>query len=80
MMFVGLLLSLVSLLVVMFDPSHNSLLASVALFLFGMGTGAFMLGFALGKIWFGAALTASMVAIVNTGDALFGAVSEPLVG
>ena len=80
MMFIGLVLSMLALLVVLFDPIHNAIIAAIALFLFGMGTGAFMLGFALGRIWFGAALTASMVALVNTGDALFGAISEPIIG
>ncbi len=39
-----------------------------------------MLGFAIGKEINKAALAATVVALINTGDAIFGAISEPLVG
>jgi hypothetical protein len=47
---------------------------------FGIGTGGFMLGFAVGKesnpLW----LAATIIAFINSGDALLGAITEPLVG
>jgi MFS family permease len=79
-MLCGLLLSLLALLYVLFSPLASIALLGTALFLFGAGTAAFMLGFALGKQWFCATLAATLICVVNTGDALFGAVSEPLVG
>ena len=39
-----------------------------------------MEGFALGKRWAGIALAATIVAIVNTGDAVFSTFTEPFVG
>jgi sugar phosphate permease len=80
MMLLGLLLSLFGLSYVLFVPFASMFLVSVALFLFGFGTGAFMLGFALGRQWFSVALAATVIAVVNTGDALFGAFTEPMVG
>lgn len=79
-MFLGLALSLLGLSYAAFAPGDSEWLLSVALFLFGFGTGAFMAGFALGKRWFSVLLAASVVSIVNTGDAFFGSFTEPLVG
>ena len=50
------------------------------LFLFGFGTGAFMIGFTMGKELNPAPLAASVIGLINSGDALFGAFSEPLAG
>jgi hypothetical protein len=58
----------------------SMVLEGTLLFLFGFGTGAFMLGFALGKALNAVALAASVIALINTGDAILGAVSEPLAG
>ena len=79
-MMLGVLLSLVSVCYVLLSPFQNLSVVALALFLFGFGTGAFMLGFAVGKRWFSIQLAASVVCLVNTGDALLGAVTEPLVG
>ena len=79
-MALGVTLSLLALLYVLFSPLPSLTLLGGALFLFGVGTGAFMLGFAMGKEWFSVSLAATLICVVNTGDALFGAFSEPLVG
>ena len=79
-MFVGLALSLAGLLYASFAPARSEWLLGFALFLFGFGTAAFMAGFALGKRWFSVLLAASLVSIVNTGDAFFGSFTEPMVG
>ncbi len=76
----GILLSMVSMAVILYLPERTEWLAAVCLFLFGFGTGAFMLGFALGKEMNHIALAATVIAFINTGDAVFGAFSEPLVG
>ena len=80
-MMLGLICSLCGLLYVIYAPaSFNELALISALWLFGFGTGAFMSGFALGRHWFSLGLVASVIAVLNTGDAFFGAVTEPLVG
>ncbi|MDQ8038790.1 MAG: MFS transporter [Rickettsiella sp.] len=50
------------------------------LFLFGFSTGAFMLGFALGRELNKLTVAATIVALINTGDVIFGAFTEPLIG
>lgn len=79
-MTLGLLLSFISLVFALYFPIHSTWLEAVFLFLFGFGTGAFMLGFSLGKEMNALGLGACVIALINTGDALFGAISEPLAG
>ena len=80
MMFVGCLLSLLSVCYVVYTPNQSWYVLVVALFVFGFGTGAFMLGFSFGKLWFPPAVFATYIALVNTGDGLFTAMGEPIVG
>ncbi|MCH9769709.1 MAG: MFS transporter [Gammaproteobacteria bacterium] len=79
-MFFGLALSLFALLVTIYISMLPYLLLAVLLFLFGFGTGAFMLGFAVGKEINKLYLAATVIALINTGDAVFGAITQPLVG
>ncbi len=79
-MFVGTLLSFVCLSVVIYGHNLPHALLATLLFLFGFGIGAFMLGFTVGRETNTLALTATVIALINTGDALFNAVTEPLVG
>lgn len=79
-MMLGTSLALVSLLAALYLSSLPLWLFGVALFLFGLGTGSFMSCFAVGKEMNSVRLAASVVALVNTGDALFGSFTEPLVG
>lgn len=76
----GTVLSALALLVVVYYTGNSMSLLSLAVFLFGFGTGSFMLGFAVGKEMNPLMLAGCMVAMVNSGDALFGATTEPLVG
>ncbi len=76
----GTALSLISLVVVIYINVLPLGVIILFLFLFGFGTGAFMLGFAIGKDINKIALAATVIALINTGDAIFGAISEPLVG
>ena len=78
MMF-GLVLSFVALALVVYLPM-STWVAGVLLFLFGFGVGAFMLGFTVGKELNNVALAATVIGLINTGDALFGAFTEPMVG
>lgn len=75
----GLILCFITLgIVTYFDPNYTVL--TIALFLFGLGIGAFMLGFAEGKDNNPLHMAASVIALINTGDAFFGAVTQPFVG
>lgn len=76
----GLILSLVALLAAIYLPVLPTWILGILLFLFGFGTGAFMLGFVVGKEINSLALAATVVAVINTSDALCGAISEPLIG
>lgn len=55
-------------------------LFGLLLFVFGLTTGVFMLSFPLGKALNPIPLAATVVALINTGDALFGSFTEPLIG
>lgn len=79
-MLFGVVLSLISLTIVLYTPNLQTWMIATGLFLFGIGTGAFMLAFALGRELNDLMLAASVVGLINTGDAIFGAFSEPLVG
>lgn len=79
-MIVGNILGFVSLVPVLYVPGLPLWLVGILLFVFGFGVGAFMLGFALGKEINDIAVAATVIALVNSGDAIFGAVTEPLVG
>lgn len=76
----GVLLSLFSLSSAVYLPDLSTDALGLLLFLFGFGTGAFMLGFAVGRELNSVLLAATVVGLINTGDAVFGAFSEPLVG
>lgn len=80
MMFAGTLLAFVCILAVIYLPGQPYWLLSVLLFGFGFGVGSFMLGFAVGTANNERVLAATVVAMINTGDAIMGAFTEPLVG
>lgn len=81
LMKVGLFVTFVGLLCALYLPQHTPIAwVDVSLFLFGFGTGAFMLGFTVGKMLNQAVLAATVVGLINTGDAIFGAITEPFVG
>lgn len=79
-MFYGSLLCFAAVTAVIY--SYNLPLWAVGslLFLFGFGTGAYMLGFSIGKESNPLYLAATVVALINTGDAIMGAVTEPFIG
>lgn len=79
-MVVGTSLALISLVAAIYISSLPLWLFGLALFTFGFGTGAFMSCYALGKELNSIKLAATVVALINTGDALFGSFTEPLIG
>lgn len=76
----GMVLSIVALLIALYSPFASRWIEGVALFLFGFGTGAFMIVFSVGKEVNALAMTATVAAFINTGDALIGTFTEPLLG
>jgi len=76
----GILLSLFGITLAIYIPSYHRYLEAALLFLFGFGTAGIMLGFAVGKSINAVALAATVIALINTGDAFFGAFSETVVG
>lgn len=65
--------------VLYFHPMPTWLLGSL-LFIFGFALGAFMLVFTLGKELNSPFLTATVIAMLNTSDAVFTAITEPGIG
>ena len=55
-------------------------LLGTLLFIFGFSTGAFMLGFALGRELNKITVAATIIALINTGDIIFSALTQPLIG
>lgn len=80
LMLVGILLSIFALLFTIYFPGISKLPEGIALFLFGFGTGAFMLVFVVGKEINPIAMTATVIAFINTGEAIIGTFTEPLLG
>jgi MFS family permease len=80
MMYIGLLISLFALIGIVYFPGDNKYIIASLMLAMGFGTGAFMLGFAYGKEINNIALAGSIVALINSGDAILGAVTEPLIG
>lgn len=76
----GTSLSMIALLFALYFPTHTLFIEGAALFLFGFGTGGFMLVFSVGREVNPASMTATVSAFINTGDALIGTFSEPLLG
>lgn len=79
-MYWGTALSFVALTLVIYLPPLPFVWLGLLLFLFGFGTSSFMLGFVVGKEINLLVLAATVIAVINTSDALWGAISEPLIG
>lgn len=56
------------------------LIASMCLFIFGFTLGIYMLSFAIGRRINPIAVTATVAALINTGEPIFGAIFDPLIG
>jgi MFS family permease len=79
-MFASTLVSCAAITLVLYCHPLSTGCLSVLLFLFGFGLGAFMLVFAMGKEMNQLALTATVIAMLNTSDALLDALTEPFIG
>ncbi len=78
-MFIGTSLALLTLICIIYVPLSVSVL-SVLLFMFGSGTGAFMACYALGKELNQVSVAATIISLINSGDALLSSITEPFIG
>jgi len=76
----GTVLALLTLMIALYVTALPLIALGVILFLFGLGTGVFMLSYPLGKSLNPIGMAATIVAFINTGDALLGSFTEPLIG
>jgi len=74
------LISFVAISLVLYSPTLPLWLLGFLLFLFGFALGAFMLVFAIAKEMNLAILTATVIAMINSSDAILDAVTEPTIG
>ena len=79
-MLLGLVVSSLCFICVVFVSIPWLWLEGVLLCGFGVGTGSFMLGFTMAKEINPLRVSGSVVSLINSGDALLGAVSEPFIG
>lgn len=79
-MLVGAVLSLVTLSGVLYGPLMSPVVVAGLLFIFGLATSAFMLGFAVGKELNPLGAAATIIALINTGNIMISAFTEPLIG
>lgn len=80
LMFISTMMSCFALLAILYGHPLPTWLLTVLLFIFGFGLGAFMLVFSIGKENNSPALTASVIAMINTSDAFLDAITEPSIG
>lgn len=73
-------ISLVSLVPLIYCPHLPAWLIGTLFFTFGFGSGSFMVSFTIGKEMNPAFLTATVVAMINTSDAILDAITEPAIG
>lgn len=66
--------------VVLYVPHLSHLVLNTCIFLFGLANGVFLVSYTMGKESNPLAITATVIAVINTGDALCGGIMEPLVG
>lgn len=77
---VAALVSMFSLVILFYWPGLSIWAIGFLMFMIGFCTGAFMLAFALAKEANVLLMTATVVAMINTGSDIIGALTEPLVG
>jgi MFS family permease len=77
---VGTGLALIALFLIIYAIHLPLWLFAVMLFIFGMGMGSYMSCFSLAKELNQIGFAGTIVALINTGDALFGSITEPLIG
>lgn len=77
---IGTGLALIALLLIIYALGLPLWVFALLLFIFGMGMGSYMSCFSLAKEMNQIGFAGTIVALINTGDALFGSITEPLIG
>ena len=80
LMLSGIIISLLSLISIVYFPFQNQIIIAILMLLLGFGTSSFMVGFTIGKTINNIFLAGSIVAFINSGDAILGAITEPTIG
>jgi len=79
-MLISTFLSAAAIIFVLYFHPMPLFVTGALLFLFGFGLGSFMLVFTIGKEINNIALVATVIAMINTSDAVLDALTEPLIG
>ncbi len=79
-MLFGNILAFASISTVIYASALPMTVLCCLLFLFGFGIGAFMLCFAVGTRSNSVMMAATVIAMINSGDSIFGSFTEPLLG
>lgn len=79
-MLINAFVALVTITLIIYVNHFPLWLLGTLLFIFGFSTGAFMLGFALGRELNKITVAATIIALINTGDIIFSALTQPLIG
>lgn len=79
-LYISGILSLISVLIVLYIPHLSFAVLGILLFSFGFFLGSFMLVFTIGKEINSLAVTATVVAMINASDAFLDAFTEPAIG
>lgn len=80
LMLINAFIALVSMILIIYVDHLPLWLLGTLLFIFGFSTGAFMLGFALGRELNKITVAATIIALINSGDIIFSALTQPLIG
>lgn len=66
--------------IVLYAQPHSLFVLAILLFIFGFSLGSFMLAFTIGKELNSPLLTATVVSMINSSDAILDSITEPLIG
>lgn len=80
LMVYGIVLSLCITVAVIYYNHFNLIILSTLMFIDGFVTGGYMLGFVIGRESNPLLVSATVVAMINSGDAILGALTEPFIG
>lgn len=80
LMFYSTCIAFVSLILVLYCHSLSKTTLGILLFIFGFVLGSYLLAFTMGKEANKATVTATVIAMINAGDAIFTGLTEPLIG
>lgn len=80
MMFYSACVAFLSLILVLYCHSMPKMTVGILLFIFGFVLGSYLLAFTMGKEANKVTVTATVIAMINAGDAIFTGFTEPLIG